>query len=44
MDGRERHKRGRRMRGKGGSLVLVLVLEDFVLGEEYGEREGRVLV
>ena len=26
MDGRKRHKRGRMMRGEGGSLVLILVL------------------
>lgn len=42
LDGRNRHIRGLRMRGEGErSFVLVLVLEDFVLWEECGEREGR---
>jgi len=40
VDGRKRHKRGRMMRGER-SLVLVLVLEDFVLGGMWRKREGR---
>lgn len=45
MDGRKRHKKGMMMIGGGRSLVLVLVLvlglEDFLLGEECAERKGR---